>query len=631
MRWILAGLAMLALSYEAVAPKMAMAANLYGLVIGIDDYQIINPKLDGAVNDARDVADALRKGGAVDVRLLVDAAVTRDAVMAAWNDLLAKAKKDDILVFHYAGHGGQEPEHVKGSEASGYDSTLMLTGFSLSGKGTYERIVDDEMGAMFKRASDAGVKLLVVVDACHSGTMTRGFSNSALTKPKVRAVPYLPIKASEDRLPPMDPAWAQIPSELPNVYYFGAVQDHEEAPEVEIGGNIRGALSWSLAEGLRGAADANKDGVITIEELRDYVLDEVRMKLEGQQHPSVIPNKARGVVMQRNNELAFLTPTAAEAAKKSSQDGLKDIAKLLLENANKPVPAPAAKPVAVAAVSPAPAAPPAPAAKPDPVIKTIQEQVKANASAAAPVVAPRIALAIVNAPDVGALKGGLTNVDVVDVTTRPLLTWDVARRRVSSSLGDMVADFATNPAVIAEETRAFKRQVVSADVKPKGDAQADLPRVQSVADKWHLTELIKKLAEGRSLGMALNPGDAVHVAGDKVSFAIDGHNKTFFTLFNVASDGTINLIYPLNTAEVKDPLEIPLGKPYLVPLVVAAPYGADHLVAIASGEALTDLHKALREVDDKPAARTLEAALLKQLEGRTYQIGIHIIYTAEKR
>ncbi len=610
MRRILAGLAVLALSYVAMAPKMAVAGNLYGLVIGIDDYQVIKPKLDGAVNDAKDVADALRKDGAADVRLLVDDAVTRDAVMGAWNELLAKAKKDDTMVFHYAGHGGQEPEHVKGSEASGYDSTLMLSGFSLTGKGTYERIVDDELGAMFKRASDAGVKLLVVVDACHSGTMTRGFSNPAITKPKVRAVPYLPIKADEDRLPPMDPAWAKIPDELPNVYYFGAVQDHEEAPEVEIEGNVRGALSWSLAEGLRGAADANKDGVVTAEELRDYILDQVRMKLEGQQHPSVIPNKARGVVMQQAGELAFLTPAAAEAARKSSQNGLKDVAKLLLENANKP-----------ATVQPSPE-------KLDPVIKKIQEQAKNNQPAIAQ---PRIALAIVNASDVNALKRSLTNVDVVEAASRPLLTWDVSRRRVLSSLGDMVADFATNPAVIAEETRAFKRQVVSADLKPQGDAQADLPRVQSVADKWHLTELIKNMADGRSLGMSLQPGDAIHVPGDKISFSIEGHNKTFFTLFNIASDGTINFIYPLNTAEVKDPLEIPLGKPYLVPLVVDAPYGADHLVAIASGDPLTELHKALREIDGKPAARSFEPILLKQLEGRTYQIGIHGAYTAERR
>ena len=150
-------------------------------------------------------------------------------------------------------------------------------------------------------------------------------------------------------------------------------------------------------------------------------------------------------------------------------------------------------------------------------------------------------------------------------------------------------------------------------------------------DKWRLTERIKILAASHGLGIGLKPGDAVHAQGDKIAFTIEGQTQANFTLFDLASDGTVNLIYPLATAAVKDPLQIPLGQPYTVPLVVDAPYGADHLVAIASAEPLTDLHKILRELEYKASAGELEAALLKQLEGKVYQIGIHASYTAEKR
>ena len=608
MRWMTAGLAALTLTAATLAPAPAMAANTYGLVVGIDDYQYINPKLDGAANDARDVADALRKGGARDVRLLLDREAGRDAIMAAWSALLAEAHQGDTLVFHYAGHGGQEPEHIKGSEPTGYDSTLLLADFALTGKGTYERIVDDELGAMFKRASDAGVNLLVAVDACHSGTMTRAFGNPAIAKPKVRAVNYLPIDPAEDRLPPFDPAWAKIPAELPHVYYFGAVQDNEESPEVEIGGQWRGALSWSLAEGLRGAADANGDGVVTVEELRDYITDQIRMKLEGQQHPSIIPARARGVVMLQNRGFAFLTPQALEILKTVSTDRVSDFANQLLERALKDSPGTS------------------PSDKLDRIIQAIRDKEKKSAP---PAVAAPVGLAIVNAADadLAGLKGGLSNADLVEPAVRPLLTWDVGKRRVLSALGDVVADFTGGAA--GDDTRAYKRQVSGA--VPKADGLADLPKVQAVVDKWHLTELIKKLAAGRSLGMSLRPGDAVHAAGDKIGFAIEGHSQRFLTLFDLASDGTVNFLYPLATDKVKDPVEIPLGQPYGVPLVVDAPYGADHLVAIASAEPLADLHKTLKEIEGKPTARDLEAALLKQLDGRTYQIGIHGSYTAEKR
>ena len=609
MRSIFAGLAVLALSALAPDPAAA-AAKTYGLVIGIDDYQHINPKLDGAVNDARDVADALHKDGAADVRLLVDKDASRDAIMAAWNDLLGKAKKGDILVFHYAGHGGQEPEHVKGSEPSGYDSTLLLGGFALKGPGTYERIVDDEMGAMFKRASDAGVNLLVAIDACHSGTMTRAFGNPAIAKPRVRAVPYIPIPAAEDRLPPMDPAWSKIPAELPHVYYFGAVQDNEESPEVEIGGRWRGALSWAVAEGLRGGADANGDGVVTIEELRDYIVDQIRMKLEGQQHPSVIPARARGVVLVQDKGFAFLTPQALDVIRTKATDKLTDFAQQVLDHALKDTPGANSS------------------EKLDTIIQAIQAKANAEPPPAAPV---ELALAIVNAgdADLAALKGPLTNVGIVEPAARPFLTWDVGKRRMLSSLGDVVADFTGHGGGPADDTRAYKRQVTEA--KPEVNALADLPRVQGVIDKWRLTERIKTLAASHGLGIALKPGDAVHAQGDKIAFTIEGQTQANFTLFDLASDGTVNLIYPLATAAVKDPLQIPLGQPYTVPLVVDAPYGADHLVAIASAEPLTELHKTLREIEYKASTRELEAALLKQLEGKVYQIGIHASYTAEKR
>ncbi len=603
-------LPVLALATGGMTAKTAAAADTYGLVIGIDDYQHINPKLDGAVNDARDVADALRKAGARDVRLLLNRDAGRDAIMAAWRDLLGEARKGDTLVFHYAGHGGQEPEHIKGSEPTGYDSTLLLADFALTGQGTYERIVDDELGAMFKRVSDAGVNLLVAIDACHSGTMTRAFGNPAIAKPRVRAVAYLPISPAEDRLPPLDPAWAKIPAELPHVYYFGAVQDNEESPEVEIDGRWRGALSWSLAEGLRGAADANRDGVVTVEELRDYILDQIRMKLEGQQHPSVIPARARGVVLLQNRGFAFLTPQALEIIKTVSKDGIADFATLLLERALRDSPGTTASD------------------KLDAILKAIRDKGNGNTAAAAP--AP-LGLAIVNAPDacLPGLKGALTGVTVVEPAVRPLLTWDVGKRRMLSALGDVVADFTSHPA--GDDTRAYKRQASLPESGAEANGLADLPKVQGVVDKWHLTERIKKLAESRSLGMTLQPGDAVHGAGDKISFAIEGHGQAYFTLFDLASDGTVNFIYPLATAGVRDPLEIPLGRPYTVPLVVDAPYGADHLVAIASAEPLSELHKTLKAIENKPSARDLEAVLLKQLDGRVYQIGIHGSYTAEKR
>jgi hypothetical protein len=49
-----------------------VAAKVHALVIGINDYNGPPPKLKGAVNDANDVAKALRGDGVEDVTEVVD-------------------------------------------------------------------------------------------------------------------------------------------------------------------------------------------------------------------------------------------------------------------------------------------------------------------------------------------------------------------------------------------------------------------------------------------------------------------------------------------------------------------------------------------------------------------------------
>lgn len=96
----------------ALGSAPAMAERTLALVIGIDDYAHI-PRLDGAVNDARDIADALRALGA-ETTLLVDGAATRAAILDAWTRLAGMARPGDRLIVTYAGHGSNEAEATPG-------------------------------------------------------------------------------------------------------------------------------------------------------------------------------------------------------------------------------------------------------------------------------------------------------------------------------------------------------------------------------------------------------------------------------------------------------------------------------------------------------------------------------------
>ena len=63
-----------------------------------------------------------------------------------------------------AGHGGQTKD-LDGDEEDGYDEVIYLVDFRQVG-----HIVDDEMHRILVQPLQAGVRLTVIFDSCHSGT-----------------------------------------------------------------------------------------------------------------------------------------------------------------------------------------------------------------------------------------------------------------------------------------------------------------------------------------------------------------------------------------------------------------------------------------------------------------------------
>lgn len=258
-------------------------ADLYGLVIGVDDYQHVS-KLDGAVNDAKDIAQALHKLKAKDVRLLTNRQADRDSILATWKDITGKAKPGDTVFLTYAGHGAQAP--VKGQNQM--QQFIVLPGFDVKGQGTYQRIMDAEFGEMLRAVPHLNV--VFVVDSCHAGTMTRSYGPKP--KFKTRAVTVPPLE--DDKLAGVAErvktrgSFADAGNvALPHVVHLGAVPPEELDPEIMIDGKPRGALSFSVSRALEGYADANKDGVLQPREMEGFVREVVRMATDGQQHPQI--------------------------------------------------------------------------------------------------------------------------------------------------------------------------------------------------------------------------------------------------------------------------------------------------------------------------------------------------------
>lgn len=148
----------------------------YALLVGIDDYPGVTNDLLGPVADARIMREVLitRFGFAPEnIVTLTDAQASRDEIIRVFRGHLGQAGADGLALFYYSGHGTQLNENVGltpplDPEADGRDEALVVWGRS----GSNSVLVDDELGALLEGLT-AG-RALIVLDACYSGTGTRG-------------------------------------------------------------------------------------------------------------------------------------------------------------------------------------------------------------------------------------------------------------------------------------------------------------------------------------------------------------------------------------------------------------------------------------------------------------------------
>ncbi len=111
--------------------------------------------------DANDMA-ALAKAQGMKPTLLLTKRATRANLLGGMRRAARALRSGDLFFMSYSGHGGQVPD-VDGDETDGKDETWCL----------YDgQLIDDELYFELSRFA-AGVRILVLSDSCHSGSVTR--------------------------------------------------------------------------------------------------------------------------------------------------------------------------------------------------------------------------------------------------------------------------------------------------------------------------------------------------------------------------------------------------------------------------------------------------------------------------
>jgi metacaspase-1 len=137
---------------------------------------------DGALSacefDANDM-ESLAQGRGFETTKLLTAQATSSAITEAIESGAGELDDGDIFFITYSGHGGQVPDVNDEGETDSSDETWLA----------YDRqIVDDELYALWAKFKP-GVRIIVLSDSCHSGSVTKAITNtSAVPNPVATAV-----------------------------------------------------------------------------------------------------------------------------------------------------------------------------------------------------------------------------------------------------------------------------------------------------------------------------------------------------------------------------------------------------------------------------------------------------------
>ena len=231
------------------------------VIVGINNYGVVAPKLNGCVNDALQVADLLRRryGFAREhLRVLTDERATQDAILERLAWLVSDARDGDQLVFHFSGHGSQVRDR-NGDELDALDE--IICPYDLD----WDRPFTDDVFARYFDHLPAGVALTAILDSCHSGTALRDLSPDAVDRfllppPDIRnraarrladRGPYFSATLEDPRTPPRPLIRRRAPERdgYQPVLIAGCRSDQTSA-DIRVDDDYHGALTYALVRSL---------------------------------------------------------------------------------------------------------------------------------------------------------------------------------------------------------------------------------------------------------------------------------------------------------------------------------------------------------------------------------------------
>ena len=196
-----------------------------------------------------------------DIDTLRDAKATKAAMVNALDALTAKANTSDIVYFHFSGHGQQiQDSKTDGiiDEADGYDEALI----PYDAKGVWDDadyrgekhfrddLLAEKLTALRKKVGITG-SVVVVIDACHSGTATRSAGIVRGDPVPCQRYGYKPNVVIDLNKNPEVGLLENMGKDMGSLVVFSGSSPNQVNRETkdDIGKNV-GSLSYAFAKGI---------------------------------------------------------------------------------------------------------------------------------------------------------------------------------------------------------------------------------------------------------------------------------------------------------------------------------------------------------------------------------------------
>lgn len=236
--------AVVLLHYRGDRPKPA----LHVFAVGVSDYDQADLKLQHAAKDAADFLNTVKTCNLSQYQslktanLVQDKAATDKNIKKGLSNLVNSANQGDVILLFFSGHGAKEGAETYFLSCNAESNDLFASAVDF-----------DIIRSALKRLKDRKCRIIIFMDACHSGSMY-GVKSTAET-------------------------FSMAEPDIIGFYSSTEAQKSNESEQWE-----NGIFTKALLEGIKGKA-VDEEGNITLDALELYIRNQVRQATNGRQMP----------------------------------------------------------------------------------------------------------------------------------------------------------------------------------------------------------------------------------------------------------------------------------------------------------------------------------------------------------